>query len=356
MKTVSNRAIALGCDPEFFFRMGGKIIEAEKILPEEGLSYTKLHESSEFGLSSVVSSPNGGKVTIDGVQAEINPRAHKSVAGLASEMGSCIKHLSQNAEIGGYALDFSQIVHLDDSDLSKLSEKSVKFGCSASKNINIVGDSIITVDPKKYNYRSAGGHVHIGSLEQFDAVYEALRQPERVVRLLDILLGNTCVMIDRSEGNIERRKVYGKAGEFRTPPHGLEYRTLSNFWMRNYQLMSFVFEMSRLCVNLVADNLDKRFVMLSDMDDIQKAINNNDAKLAKKNFDKIKDALVKVVGGSSEYPITKDTLSAFETFVSKSVDHWFDKDATEYWSSFDPLRDHKDNFRNFLLTKVQKNG
>ena len=83
-------------------------------------------------------------------------------------------------------------------------------------------------------------------------VQKALHEdPLLAVKILDIVVGNTCVIMDRAPSQVERRKVYGRAGEYRLPAHGIEYRTLSNFWLRSYQLTHLVFSLARFAINIL---------------------------------------------------------------------------------------------------------
>jgi hypothetical protein len=164
--------------------------------------------------------------------------------------------------------------------------------------------------------------------------------PKNLVPLLDILLGNTCVLIDRNEFAVERRKVYGRAGEYRTPKHGLEYRTLSNFWLINYQMMSFVFGMARFAYIITVNDLvypekkyGKYILSLVDQEDVIEAINNNDFDLAYKNFKKVEDVIVELAGCqyTGRYPLNATTIKEFHHFVKKGLKYWFKNDPMQHW-------------------------
>jgi hypothetical protein len=69
--------------------------------------------------------------------------------------------------------------------------------------------------------RGAGGHIHIG--------YPTELCPQPVlVQLLDAVVGLSMLPHDKQG---KRRVWWGKAGIFRVKPYGIEYRTLSNFWI-----------------------------------------------------------------------------------------------------------------------------
>lgn len=75
--------------------------------------------------------------------------------------------------------------------------------------------------------RSAGGHVHV----------ETKEDPFLVIQAMDLFLGVPSVLMDKGE---ERKKLYGKAGACRVKPYGVEYRTLSNFWIFQKNLRDWV--------------------------------------------------------------------------------------------------------------------
>ncbi|UOF79325.1 phage phieco32-like cooH.nH2 ligase-type [Caudoviricetes sp.] len=92
------------------------------------------------------------------------------------------------------------------------------------------------------NVRVAGGHLHISFLDSDGSLEDRLK----FVRALDLVLGVPSVLLD---SDVRRRELYGKAGAFRPkftdrndPYNGIEYRTLSNFWLKSESLMSFVWD------------------------------------------------------------------------------------------------------------------
>src|SRR5690606_20951516 len=86
------------------------------------------------------------------------------------------------------------------------------------------------------------GHVHVGYDNQ-----EAIN-PIQLVRALDLFLGIPSVLLDN---DTRRRQLYGKAGCFRKKPYGVEYRTLSNFWIHSEDLIKFVYKGARKAVAMV---------------------------------------------------------------------------------------------------------
>jgi len=355
LKTLPQVKIYLGSDPEFFFNDGEKTIGSEKIIPKEGLL---------AGYSS-------SKIVIDGVQAELNPGAQTCRESMASEFKQCFKAIQTTLkEHKGIKADFSQTIEITKTELDSLDPGSRVFGCMPSKNIHNPRAKIAVRDATKYPYRSAGGHIHIGVLPEQNygakalvrKINKAIKDPKRLVPILDIIVGNTCVMIDRDPGNIERRKVYGKAGEFRTPKHGLEYRTLSNFWLQNYKLMSLVMGLARMAVMICSTNsktnrIEAKIKRAVKMRDITKAINENDFNLAFRNFRKIKRILASVTPHTdrldySFFPLTAKTMDDFEFFALKGKDNWIKEDPIKHWTTLNEQNNPMIGWEKFLINTV----
>ncbi len=82
------------------------------------------------------------------------------------------------------------------------------------------------------NLRTAGGHVHIGYNDP------DMETSLNIIKALDIYLGVPSVILDLDK---DRKKMYGKAGAYRLKMYGVEYRSLSNFWIKDQESINFVF-------------------------------------------------------------------------------------------------------------------
>lgn len=127
--------------------------------------------------------------------------------------------------------------------------------------------------------RSGGGHLHIS----FDFVNEDKWNRIKMVRILDCLAGVPSVFMDE---DLHRRTLYGKAGchrpkfEERGDQYdGVEYRTLSNFWIKSEKHMEWAFNTVYRAVNDFKD-LSKRIDHFEN--DIKSAINGSNKDSAEK--------------------------------------------------------------------------
>lgn len=326
---VSTYSPMLGCDPEFFFKSKGEVIGAEKVIPKAGLL-----------------TGGYGKFIIDGVQAELNPVPGTCRDNVASNIVSCFRALERALKAEkGIECDFSRTVEISAENLKELAEMSQQFGCAPSKSLYKEKDKLKLkkIDGTKYRTRAAGGHIHLGHSNNLYMKNALHKDHKRTVLLLDILAGNTSVLIDRDKGNIERRKLYGKAGEYRLPEHGLEYRTLSNFWLMSKPLMSFAFGMARLAVCLMSDTKysEEFFDAFSSKVKkvkLYKAINNNDFDLAMENFLNIEESLKQVTTEDmyGRYPVNKYNIKEFHEFIKvvnkDGLEKFFSQDPLEHWT------------------------
>lgn len=398
---IKDVLIYLGCDPEFFFTKKGKIVGSEKIIPEDGLLYepgsTSRRDGGHTALEDISS-----KIIIDGVQAELNPRPNTCRANLANEISACFLELVGKID-KEVDVDFSGVVNVGKKEFDSLTEKSKQFGCAPDINVYKGYTNTIKINPKKYRKRSAGGHIHLGvnyydvsgngtNYQQYlkpkklnlhelkdgkklirdkinsflhcepiiklTSVALALQSTDRLIPILDIILGNTCVLLDRNPLAAERRKIYGRAGDYRLTNYGIEYRTLSNFWLQSYQLMSFVTGLARTAVMIVASTIgndikcEEELFKATNLSNIQKAINKNDFDLAMENFQKIEPILLKHTYSGEHFPLTNSTIREFKHMVKTGIDYWFPKNPLEYWISLPDT--HGTGWESFASNKIRR--
>lgn len=323
---------AIGADPEFFFARKGEVVGAEKILNSKGLI-----------------AHYAGKFTIDGVAAEINPLPSTCRAGLGHNFVACFKALNEKlSKDPTLKVQFKSAILLTKDELDSLSDVAKEFGCDPSINIHTKQESTVAVkNPNAFRTRVAGGHLHFGRYRGsspppnswYQAVDKAISTPDRTVPMLDVLLANTCVLIDKGTMGKRRRKLYGRAGDYRIPEHGLEYRPLSSFWLQAYPLMGFVTGMARVAILVVAQALfDKKSTLEHnimkhvDMGRIEAAINNNDFSLAWDNFKRIEHIIVSMCRDfPTNMPLTIKTIEQFKYFISKPLKEWFCSNAMKHW-------------------------
>lgn len=185
----------------------------------------------------------------DGFQAEFNLSASSCLDSTLYSVWYGLKHLNKLAK--GYDKN-ARLTVQNTFDVPRhmlLDEKPehVAFGCMPSYNVyDMFG---IKADGRDVSLRSAGGHIHL----QLDSAQK--KKIPQYVKALDAILGVATVSMFGSIDNPDRRQYYGLAGEYRTPKHGLEYRTLSNAWMCHPTVTYIIFELARKVISLVDSDM-----------------------------------------------------------------------------------------------------
>lgn len=114
------------------------------------------------------------------------------------------------------------------------------MGCSASYDAWSFEEH--RVDRSDYTLRTTGMHIHVGYDKPND------KASIDIIRAMDLFLGVPSVLIDP---DTERRKMYGKAGDFRMKKYGVEYRVLSSYFIQNDELIGWVYDQTQAAIDFV---------------------------------------------------------------------------------------------------------
>lgn len=251
---------SIGSDPELFFVKNGEVVPSEEVveLPVEGM--------------------NRSLVIRDGFQGELNPAPGACRQASGTFIAMAFLEAVRQAKLAGTEVSL-KVGHVISDEVWKKTKPGVKkFGCSPTINSHETNFSRVTGLREKF--RAAGGHIHFALLQSHKEVVNY----DKLVTVMDIVLGNTCVMLDRDPDNARRRKNYGRAGEYRVKSYGMEYRVPSNFWLKHYTLWSFVSQVGRHAIDIDSQGFSDELISMFDLKKVRKAINNNDYELAKENF------------------------------------------------------------------------
>jgi hypothetical protein len=254
---------SFGSDPELMLMdENGNYVSAIGIVPG--------HKEDKVSLG------NGHFAFYDNVLVEVNVKPSFSRDEVVKNFRDCFKKLSKL--VGNFSLvpQASQIY-----PASECQHKDAKiFGCDPEYCLYVLDwrKKFKKLDPpqcKPGNYfRSGGGHVHIGS--PLALSYGSGRQAQ-VLKMCEVFLGATSVLIDHDPTSLARRKIYGGAGTFRgCPTYGLEYRAMSNFWIASPKLVSLIYDLTDLLMKIVDRGRAEEIWSKIDQNELRNAINTGD--------------------------------------------------------------------------------
>ena len=201
-------ALTVGCDPEVFFHNGTEHV------PAIGLVGGTKEEPRPVPF---------GAVQEDNVMAEFNITPASNADGFAHNVYMVLNTIEEIANANACMVSEYPSATFNKKYLK--SEQAKTFGCDPDFDAWKLGEVRKVPRLRNSGVRCAGGHVHVGFLADDP---EGLGFRLELVQTMDLFLGLWGVFHDRDR---IRRKYYGQAGAFRPKPYGIEYRTLSNFWI-----------------------------------------------------------------------------------------------------------------------------
>lgn len=216
--------ITIGADPEVFVRnvKTGEFVSAHTLMP---------------GTKTAPHKVNLGAIQVDGVAAEFNIDPAENQSAFTTNISNVMNQLQ--SYIGkDYELVSDPAVTFPEAYFKSLPDHVRELGCNPDFNawtgqVNEKPDGDVTT------MRTGAGHIHIGGWYNGDPTDSTHFEDCRIIaRNLDYYLGLYSLQWDQDKN---RRKLYGRAGSFRPKPYGMEYRPLSNVWLKSQKLQTWVY-------------------------------------------------------------------------------------------------------------------
>jgi hypothetical protein len=263
--------ITIGTDPEFFLRKDGQYVSSQSAK----IQGTK-HEP--------VALKNGGTIQRDNVAVEFATEPAKDGEDFVGKVKSCLVD-AQAMLPKGHEMVVEPSATFDEVQLTD--PEAQEFGCDPDFNAYTVA-----VNEKPWcgdsGFRSCGAHIHVGGVDENGVPMEGLEFLQefsgkiKAVKAMDLFHGIISTKLDNSEASIKRRELYGKAGCHRPTDYGVEYRVLSNYWMKTPQLVMLMDSLTRDAMSLIMeDKLDDILAQVGE-DELQNVINEGNVEAADK--------------------------------------------------------------------------
>jgi hypothetical protein len=219
--------ITIGCDPEIFIRnvktgyfvSGHDIVKGTKDIPEKW---------------------EKGAVQADGLAIEFNTIPAKNAHAFVTNVMDNLHHINGilKKHNDSYAVAIKPTALFEKKYFDSLPDSAKELGCQPDFNAytGMTNEKPKTDKP----FRTGAGHIHIGWTDKVSDVLETqhFETCSDLVRQLDVALFLPSLLFD---DDTERRKLYGFPGSFRPKTFGVEYRPLSNKWLRSGVLMTWIF-------------------------------------------------------------------------------------------------------------------
>ncbi len=184
-----------------------------------------------------------GAVQVDGMALEFNIDPASTEEEFVHNITKVMDQLA--SMVPGYELRPVPVAEFGSEYINSQPPAALELGCDPDFNAWENGRA----NPRpngSLDFRTGAGHVHIGWTSGASA-YDSdhIDTCVALTKQLDYYLGVPSLIYDTDN---KRRLMYGAAGAFRTKPYGVEYRVLSNAWLRNVELMRWVYKNTKLGV------------------------------------------------------------------------------------------------------------
>ena len=219
---VGNLNILIGSDPELFVSDGREFISAHGMVE---------------GTKDKPFSVENGAVQVDGMALEFNINPADNPEEFLANMKSVMGQLEDM--VPDFMLHAVPVADFSGEVINSSPKEALELGCDP--DFNAWEEGRANPSPNgDVSFRTGAGHIHIGWTEGADMSDQShVEACIQVAKQLDMYLGVPSVLYDNDD---RRRELYGKAGAFRIKPYGVEYRVLSNAWLKSDTLVKWVYD------------------------------------------------------------------------------------------------------------------
>lgn len=263
---MSQKVILMATDPEFFTMKDGILSSVSGKLGCD--KWNKRDYSDDI------------RIQEDNVLVEGDTNPQSTLSGFDSNIARLIKACEEVVNEVGHTLAPRVSSHIYTMDELNSYNKGVwEFGCEPDFNAltGAMNPKPAAADP---GLRTAGGHVHFGFDDHLPKMGMDLDTAHCYMGVMcDYFLGLPSLLLDQDD---RRRELYGKAGAIRKKTYGIEYRTLSNFWVFDEVNRRFIWDQGHKALDQLFDKAYERLLGTVGPAEIQRVINEADKRAAEK--------------------------------------------------------------------------
>jgi hypothetical protein len=222
-----------GADPEVFVSTpDGKFISAHGLIPGTKEEPWKVKD---------------GAVQVDGMALEFNINPARDEIEFLDNIRSVESQLKEM--VGDLQLHHIPTCHFEENVWINTPNEAKILGCDP--DFDAWRDGAMNNPPNDGGrmFRTGAGHIHIGWTDGA-STEDVFQSSVTLTRGLDLILNTLSPLWDDDE---QRASLYGAPGAFRPKPYGMEYRVLSNAWLKSDKLITQLVKLTKTFVEEAQD-------------------------------------------------------------------------------------------------------
>lgn len=219
---------SIGCDPEFF------------LWNTETKRYEGAHDAKVPGTKQKPYKLEVGSVQIDGTAVEFGIDPSDSAYEFSYNINRTLEEIRAIID-GKYEFHYNPVVKFPTSYWNSIPKSYKELGCDPDFSAGSFQYTPNTAPKIPEALRTGSGHVHIGWGKDIPLTGSHFWDCASLCREFSYILNNVRYVWD---GNTERSYYY-KLDAYRPKSYGVEYRGMSNAWLKYPNLWPWVFEVSK---------------------------------------------------------------------------------------------------------------
>lgn len=243
--------LKVGADPEFF------------LFDQNKKEYISAHDRVPGTKANPVPLKNGGMIQADGLAVEFNIPASSSAKEFSDNLRAALSDIRNEyfAKDKHLRFAFDPVANFSTAYMKTLPEHALELGCEPDFDAYNEGKANKKPD-NKLPMRTGSGHLHVGYLGKLNQVDDVTDQ-QHVEDCCTLAIALDTVLLPHRnlwDTDKQRSTMYGNPGCFRPKRYGMEYRTLSNAWLRHPKLWPWLFGSVKRAIEIAEDpNLYQKY-------------------------------------------------------------------------------------------------
>lgn len=283
--------LTFGSDPEFF---ATTLNDQGDVFAEPPIWFIKNHgldADTSNKKHPIFARKNGTTLMGDGAAFELTIPPSTSPKEMYTNINDGINLLFDLISPLNYDVCVYPTVNFDIRKFKEINDKEIKeaviFGCDPDMDAIDPEYNCEIINALEHPFRYGGGHFHIGS-DKNSEIKLMHKYFLPLIRLLAVYVGNLVIGYTKFP-DLEKLRAfhYGQPGRYRLQNWGVEYRTPSNSWITDLDLIKEMFRVVEIAFQKFLNPDEGKDILLEYLPETVRAITSADLDLSREILNKL---------------------------------------------------------------------